>query len=259
MGQGARDISHVLEEIVFEPFTTSLLDHAKTAANAFSALSAKHETLKHQITELRTRAAEQAAQYQADIARISSGLAAERQAMNNAINEADRLRAELAAERQAREALQEQANAVDVKDAAVGYLIRVPKRDPILRRKLDSARLAAGRGSPAPPGLRCWLSCRLAQAAAAPNGGGMMTDEQLIENLRARMRAAADRIGELERLVAAFQRAEAGVEHGRRVCEVLSVQEQALVQPAKIQRARQVRYETPDLPAVRRAQLLQVG
>lgn len=86
------DISHVLEEIVFEPFTTSLLDHAKTAANAFSALSAKHETLKHQITELRTRAAEQAAQYQADIARISSGLAAERQAMNNAINEADRLR-----------------------------------------------------------------------------------------------------------------------------------------------------------------------
>lgn len=137
------DISHVLEEIVFEPFTTSLLDHAKTAANAFSALSAKHETLKHQITELRTRAAEQAAQYQADIARISSGLAAERQAMNNAINEADRLRAELAAERQAREALQEQANAVDVKDAAVGYLIRVPKRDPILRRKLDSARLAA--------------------------------------------------------------------------------------------------------------------
>lgn len=116
---------------------------AQTAANAFSALSAKHETLKHQITELRTRAAEQAAQYQADIARISSGLAAERQAMNNAINEADRLRAELAAERQAREALQEQANAVDVKDAAVGYLIRVFKRDLILRRKLDSARLAA--------------------------------------------------------------------------------------------------------------------
>lgn len=42
-----------------------------------------------------------------------------------------------------------------------------------------------------------------------------MTDEQLIENLRARMwacdcEAAADRIGELERLVAAFQRAEAG-------------------------------------------------
>ena len=134
------DISHVLEEIVFEPFTTSLLDHAKTAANAFSALSAKHETLKHQITELRTRAAEQAAQYQADIARISSGLAAERQAMNNAINEADRLRAELATARVLIKAMQEHGN---VKDVAVGYLVRVPKRAPVLRRKPESARAAA--------------------------------------------------------------------------------------------------------------------
>lgn len=134
------DISHVLEEIVFEPFTTSLLDHAKTAANAFSALSAKHETLKHQITELRTRAAEQAAQYQADIARISSGLAAERQAMNNAINEADRLRSELATARVLIKAMQEHGN---VKDVAVGYLVRVPKRAPILRRKPESARSAA--------------------------------------------------------------------------------------------------------------------
>lgn len=134
------DISHVLEEIVFEPFTTSLLDHAKTAANAFSALSAKHETLKHQITELRTRAAEQAAQYQADIARISSGLAAERQAMNNAINEADRLRSELATARVLIKAMQEHGN---VKDVAVGYLVRVPRRPPIIRRKLEAARLAA--------------------------------------------------------------------------------------------------------------------
>lgn len=134
------DISHVLEEIVFEPFTTSLLDHAKTAANAFSALSAKHETLKHQITELRTRAAEQAAQYQADIARISSGLAAERQAMNNAINEADRLRSELATARVLIKAMQERGN---VKDVAVGYLVRVPRRPPIIRRKLEAARLAA--------------------------------------------------------------------------------------------------------------------
>lgn len=142
------DISHVLEEIVFEPFTTSLLDHAKTAANAFSALSAKHETLKHQITELRTRAAEQAAQYQADIARISSGLAAERQAMNNAINEAARLRAELAIERQAREALQEQADVVDAEFVAPplnakGYVLKAPKRP--LRRfeKEASAKSAA--------------------------------------------------------------------------------------------------------------------
>lgn len=65
-----------------------------------------------------------------------------RTALTNALNEADRLRAELAGERQAREALQEQ-DGVDVTDAAVGYLIRVPKRAPILRRKPESARSAA--------------------------------------------------------------------------------------------------------------------
>lgn len=78
-----------------------------------------------------------------EMSRVIAELQALRTSHTNAINEADRLRAELAAERQAREALQEQANAVDVKDAAVGYLIRAPKRDPILRRELDSARLAA--------------------------------------------------------------------------------------------------------------------
>lgn len=75
------------------------------------------------------------------------GFVAELQALRtsraNAINEANRLRAELATERQAREALQEQSGAVDVKDAAVGYLVRVPKRAPILRRKPESARSAA--------------------------------------------------------------------------------------------------------------------
>lgn len=57
----------------------------------------------------------------------------------------DRLKAEIATERHAREALQEQAGdeAVDVKDAAVGYLVRVPKRAPLLRRKPESARAAA--------------------------------------------------------------------------------------------------------------------
>lgn len=65
-----------------------------------------------------------------------------RTALTNALNESDRLRGELAAERQAREALQEQ-DGVDVTDAAVGYLIRVPKRAPILRRKPESARSAA--------------------------------------------------------------------------------------------------------------------
>lgn len=78
-----------------------------------------------------------------EMSRVIAELQALRTSHTNAINEADRLRAELAAERQAREALQEQANAVDVKDAAVGYLIRVPKRDPIIRRKPESARLAA--------------------------------------------------------------------------------------------------------------------
>ena len=53
------------------------------------------------------------------------------------------LRAGLAIERQAREALQEQSGAVDVKDAAVGYLVRVPNRAPVLRRKPESARAAA--------------------------------------------------------------------------------------------------------------------
>lgn len=59
--------------------------------------------------------------------------------------EIEHLRAERATERQAREALQEQAgdDEVDVKDAAVGYLVRVPKRAPLLRRKPESARAAA--------------------------------------------------------------------------------------------------------------------
>ena len=66
-----------------------------------------------------------------------------RKAENHAINEADRLRNELAAERLAREVLQEQSDAVDVKDAAVGYLIRAPKRKPRLVTKPESAREAA--------------------------------------------------------------------------------------------------------------------
>ena len=79
----------------------------------------------------------------AQMSRVIAELQALRTSRANAINEADRLRAELATERQAREALQEQSDAVDVKDAAVGYLVRVPKRAPILRRKPESARSAA--------------------------------------------------------------------------------------------------------------------
>lgn len=66
-----------------------------------------------------------------------------RTALTNALNEANRLRAELAAERQAREALQEQSDAVDVKDAAVGYLIRVTKRKPRYVTQPERARDAA--------------------------------------------------------------------------------------------------------------------
>jgi len=66
-----------------------------------------------------------------------------RTALTNALNEANRLRGELAAERQAREAMQEQSDAVDVKDAAVGYLIRVTKRKPRYVTKPERARDAA--------------------------------------------------------------------------------------------------------------------
>lgn len=56
------------------------------------------------------------------------------------------LASELATERQARMALQEQMNAdpgVDVKDAAVGYLVKAPKRKPRLLTKPESAVSAA--------------------------------------------------------------------------------------------------------------------
>ena len=54
-----------------------------------------------------------------------------------------RLNAQLATAWRAREVLQEQGNAPDVTAAAVGYLVRVPKRAPVLRRKPESARAAA--------------------------------------------------------------------------------------------------------------------
>ena len=61
---------------------------------------------------------------------------------SQAINESDRLRNELATERQAREAQQEQ-DGVDVKDAAVGYLVRVTKRKPRYVTQPERARDAA--------------------------------------------------------------------------------------------------------------------
>ena len=56
---------------------------------------------------------------------------------------AGRLNTELAIERRSREELQKQGNATDVTAAAVGYLVRVPKRPPMIRRKPEAARLAA--------------------------------------------------------------------------------------------------------------------
>lgn len=93
--------------------------------------------------DLRERLDAQIKQWQTDTGRLAADLRAAMESRSQAINEAARLRAELATERQAREALQEQSDAVDVKDAAVGYLVRVPKRAPILRRKPESARSAA--------------------------------------------------------------------------------------------------------------------
>ena len=56
---------------------------------------------------------------------------------------AGRLNTELATALRSREDLHEQSNAIDVTAAAVGYLVRVPKRAPLLRRNPESARSAA--------------------------------------------------------------------------------------------------------------------
>ena len=94
------------------------------------------------VIDLRDRLDALTQQLEADTGRITADLQAALKSRSQAINESDRLRAELAAERQAREALQEQ-DGVDVKDAAVGYLIRVTKRKPRYVTKPERARDAA--------------------------------------------------------------------------------------------------------------------
>ena len=94
------------------------------------------------VVDLRDRLDALTRQWEADTGRITADLRAALNSRSQAINESDRLRAELAAERQAREALQEQ-DGVDVKDAAVGYLIRVTKRKPRYVTKPERARDAA--------------------------------------------------------------------------------------------------------------------
>lgn len=94
------------------------------------------------VVDLRDRLDALTQQWEADTGRITADLQAALKSRSQVINEADRLRAELAAERQAREALQEQEG-VDVKDAAVGYLIRVTKRKPRYVTQPERARDAA--------------------------------------------------------------------------------------------------------------------
>lgn len=94
------------------------------------------------VIDLRDRLDALTQQWEADTGRITADLQAALKSRSQAINEADRLRGELATERQAREALQEQ-DGVDVKDAAVGYLVRVTKRKPRYVTKPEMARDAA--------------------------------------------------------------------------------------------------------------------
>jgi len=95
------------------------------------------------VVDLRDRLDALTQQWEADTGRITADLRAALESRSQVINESDRLRAELATERQAREALQEQSDAVDVKDAAVGYLVRVTKRKPRYVTKPERARDAA--------------------------------------------------------------------------------------------------------------------
>lgn len=111
-----------------------------------ACLEAKDSELLAQakvVVDLRDRLDALTQQWEADTGRITADLQAALKSRSQAINESDRLRAELAAERQAREALQEQSDAVDVKDAAVGYLVRVTKRKPRYVTKPERARDAA--------------------------------------------------------------------------------------------------------------------
>lgn len=96
------------------------------------------------VIDLRNRLDALTQQWEADTGRITADLRAALESRSQVINEADRLRTELFKQkRQAREALQEQSDAVDVKDAAVGYLVRVTKRKPRYVTQPERARDAA--------------------------------------------------------------------------------------------------------------------
>ena len=125
------------------PHVKTLCDALADAESVATARGHMIDGLRLEVADLRERLDAQIKQWQADTGRLAADLRAATEARSQAINEADRLRAELAAERRAREALQEKGSATDVTAAAVGYLVRVPKRAPIIRRKPEAARLAA--------------------------------------------------------------------------------------------------------------------
>lgn len=104
-----------------------------------SHIEAMLGTLVSKTADLQIQVEEQEARNGSLVTDVSNT----RNALAHAINESDRLRNELIVERQAREALQEQSDAVDVADAAVGYLVRAPKRKPRLLTKPERAREAA--------------------------------------------------------------------------------------------------------------------
>lgn len=134
-----------LQYLAPEDYETAAADQALLAiANRELAdqIEEKNHTLRSQarvLIDLRAQVSDQGQ----SIDSLTKDVINTRAALNKAINEADRLRAELATERQAREALQEQDDAVDVTEAAVGYLVRAPKRKPRLVTKPERAREAA--------------------------------------------------------------------------------------------------------------------
>ena len=129
------------------------------------------------VIDLRDRLDALTQQWEADTGRITADLRAALESRSQAINESDRLRAELAAERQAREALQEQ-DGVDVKDAAVGYLVRVTKRKPRYVTKPERARdaaLAAVRAGAGRAEVLAVVPVGVARRGAEWRGGGPPT------------------------------------------------------------------------------------
>ena len=125
------------------PHVKTLCDSLGAAEIVATGRGHTIDGLRLEVEDLRDRLDAQIKQWQADTGRLAADLRAATEARSHAINEADRLRTELAIERQARKVLQEQGNATDMTAAAVGYLVRVTKRPPMIRRKLEAARLAA--------------------------------------------------------------------------------------------------------------------